>query len=141
MHDTSLIDSLLHVMRTLRHHFDDCARGMGLTMSRARVITTLARHDGLSQRELATMLDIEAPTLKRQLDALERDGFVIREAIEGDARKKAVCLTQKAKDSEVTEFGRKLRSEVLQGISDEDLALTKRVLDQIATNIAERASK
>ncbi len=135
MPDTVIIDSLLHVMRTLRRHYDDCARGMGLTMSRARVITTLGRQEGLSQRELAAILEIEAPTLKRQLDGLEADGFIERRPIAGDARKNAVFLTPKGRDSEINAFSRKLRSDVVEGICVDDLRCAHDVLEQIAANI------
>lgn len=135
MPDTAIINSLLHVMRTLRRHYDDCARDMGLTMSRARVITTLSRQDGISQSELAALLEIEAPTLKRQIDGLEADGFVSRRPIEGDARKNAVFLTDRGRDSQINAFSRKLRTDVLDGIPAKDLQDARRVLDRIAANI------
>lgn len=68
MTDTSIIDSLLAVMRDLRRHFDEAARDMGLTMARAKIITTLHREQGMTQTALAAQLGIETPTLKRQLD-------------------------------------------------------------------------
>ncbi|RNF33213.1 MarR family winged helix-turn-helix transcriptional regulator [Paracoccus methylarcula] len=139
--DTAIIDSLLQVMRTLRRHYDDCARDMGLTMSRARVISELTRKEGVSQTELASALDIEAPTLKRQIDALEAGGFVIRRPIEGDARKNAVFLTEQGRASQITTFSRKLRSDVLEGIAPEDLARTREVLDRIAGNIVKLGRK
>lgn len=40
--DKGTIDALLDMVRILRRHYDDCARGMGLTMSRARVISILS---------------------------------------------------------------------------------------------------
>ncbi|WP_410216898.1 MarR family winged helix-turn-helix transcriptional regulator [Paracoccus sp. (in: a-proteobacteria)] len=136
MPDTAIIDSLLQVMRTLRRHYDDCARDMGLTMARAQVITTLSREEGLTQTELAARLGIETPTLKRQLDGLEADGFLERRSIPGDARKNALFLTERGRDSQITRFSRKLRSDVLEGIDPEALSQARRVLDQIAANIA-----
>lgn len=139
--DTSLIDALLQIMRTLRRHYDDCARDMGLTMARARVISELTRNDGISQTELANALDIETPTLKRQIDALEAGGFVARHPIESDARKNAIFLTEQGRASQITEFSRKLRSDVLEGIAPEDLAHAREVLDRIADNIATMGRK
>ena len=55
-------------MRLLRRSYDARAQAMGLTLSRARALTTLSRMDGATQAELAAALEIEAPTLKRQMD-------------------------------------------------------------------------
>ncbi|RMC31344.1 MarR family winged helix-turn-helix transcriptional regulator [Paracoccus alkanivorans] len=139
--DTAIIDSLLQVMRILRRHYDDCARDMGLTMSRARVISELTRKEGVTQTELASALDIEAPTLKRQIDALEAGGFVSRRPIEGDARKNAIFLTEQGRASQITAFTRKLRSDVLEGIAPEDLTRARDVLDRIAENIVKLGRK
>ena len=68
--ESPILDTLLRVMRTLRRSYDRRARDVGLTLSRARALTTLAHHDGITQTELAAELAIEAPTLKRQIDAL-----------------------------------------------------------------------
>lgn len=141
MADTSIIDSLLHVMRTLRRNYDECARDMGLTMSRARVLSQLSRREGLTQTELAAALDIETPTLKRQIDALQADGFVQRRPIQGDARKNALFLTDKGRDSQITEFSRTLRRDVIAGIDPKDLARAQLVLDQLAVNIAKLSAK
>ena len=64
--ESPILDTLLRVMRTLRRSYDRRARDVGLTLSRARALTTLAHHDGITQTELAAELAIEAPTLKRQ---------------------------------------------------------------------------
>lgn len=134
--DNSFIDSLLQVFRLLRRHYDDCAQNMGLTMARARVITALVKDEGASQTELSRRLEIEPPTLKLQLDALEADGFVERRAIEGDARKNALFLTEKGRANDIIAFGKKLRSDVLDGITPEELEQARNVLDRIASNIA-----
>ena len=134
--DPAFIDSLLQVIRTLRRHYDDCAREMGLTMARARILSMLTEHEGVSQTELAALLEIETPTLKRQLDALEGDGFLERRRIDGDARKNAIFMTPRGRSSNIIAFGQKLRSDVLEGITPEDLTRAQKVLDHITRNIA-----
>lgn len=133
--DTALVDVLLQVMRNLRKHYDAKAKVMGLTMARARVITVLGRNEGISQAELAGLLEIEAPTLKRQLDGLEADGFLERRDADGDARKKIVFLTHKGRESEINAFSRKLRSDVLDGIPPEDRERATAVLQQMCENL------
>ncbi|MDN5568675.1 MAG: MarR family transcriptional regulator, partial [Paracoccus sp. (in: a-proteobacteria)] len=85
-----ILDVILHLMRDLRRSYDRRAQNMGLTLSRAKALTTLARNEGITQTELAADLAIEAPTLKRQIDALVADGFIQRRPLKSDARKNAL---------------------------------------------------
>ncbi|MFC3061491.1 MarR family winged helix-turn-helix transcriptional regulator [Paenirhodobacter populi] len=134
MDDTLLLESLLRVMRELRSQYDASARDLGLTMARARVVTMLARMEGATQSELAAALEIEPPTLKRQIDALERDGFIERREAPGDLRKRALYLTDRSRAAPTTRFLDHIRAELLQGISPEEQETVRRILDRIADN-------
>lgn len=135
------LDLLLHVMRELRRNYDAGASELGLTMARARVLTTLAGMEGASQAELAQALQIEAPTLKRQLDGLEQLGFVERRGMEGDARKRALFLTDKARDSGISRFVLAVRAELFEGIDEADRAALDRALARMAENTARIGEK
>jgi len=134
--DTEVLDALLRVIRELRRHYDASAREVGLTMSRARVLSTLVRMEGATQAELATELEIEAPTLKRQVDALCEAGLIERRAMDGDARKRALFLTPAARQIRVVHFIQAARADLLTGISAEDQAVTLSVLQRIEQNAA-----
>lgn len=136
-----LLEALLRVMRDLRVSYDASARSIGLTMARARALSTLARMEGATQAELADAIGIEPPTLKRQLDALEADGYVERRAHDGDVRKRALFLTPKSKAARTTTFIRSVRAELMQDIPTEEQALVRRVLEQLETNIAKLDQK
>ena len=132
-----ILDAILHLMRDLRRCYDRRARDMGLTLSRAKALTTLARNEGITQTRLAADLAIEAPTLKRQIDALVADGFIRREPTQDDARKNALFLTDRGRDAAIVEFTMRLRRDLLEGIPRQDLDQVMRVLDQITRNIHE----
>ncbi|KGB81737.1 MarR family transcriptional regulator [Rhodovulum sp. NI22] len=134
--DTLLIDALFRVMRELRRHYDLNAQAMGLTMARARVVSTLAKMEGATQSELATAIGIEAPTLKRQIDALEAGGFLERRGLDDDARKRALFLTEKARSSRISNFDGTVRTEILDGISPQEQQLIRAALERIADNAA-----
>ena len=53
-----------------------------LTLASARVFHALSKRDGLNQRELADELGIETPTIVRLLDAMEKQGFIERRAVQ-----------------------------------------------------------
>lgn len=135
-HSSTVLDMLLQLMRELRRNYDARAEEMGLTMSRARALTTLAGMEGATQTALAAKLDIEAPTLKRQIDALEAGGFVERRPLECDARKNALFLTPRAHESGIVDFTRRLRAQILDGIGPGDLDRTQQVLEQMLGNVS-----
>ena len=85
------------VARRWRARLDARIAAFGLTESRWLVLLHLARNgDGLTQKDLAARLAVEAPTLVRTLDWLEREGFVERRGVPHDRRTKTVHLTEKA---------------------------------------------
>lgn len=136
MNDDSLMfDALLRLMRILRDRLDETAQDLGLTFARARVVAVLSRMEGATQTELAQALRIEPPTLKRQIDALERDGVVERRSIEGDRRKRGLFLSETARKTSVGVLNEAVRSELTKGIGrDEKLAL-QRAFDRLSENI------
>src|SRR2546423_14212582 len=51
---------------------------VGLTISQWRIIFTLIRQSGLTQREIADRVGVEAPTLIPIIDKMEKEGLVER---------------------------------------------------------------
>ncbi len=135
------LDTLLLLMRELRRNYDAGAAELGLTMARARVLTTLSDREGCTQAELAQELQIEAPTLKRQIDGLEQQGFIERRGVDGDARKRGLFLTEKARDAGISRFVRAVRAELFVDIAPEDITVLERALQQMVANTARIGAK
>lgn len=131
-----LMESLIRVMREFRRCYDNSAREGGLTMSRARVLSSLAQREGVTQAELAAELEIEAPSLKRLIDALEVAGLIERRPIETDARKKALYLTPEARRIPVTNFLAGVQTDLLRGLNVAEQAVATSVLHRVAENAA-----
>lgn len=113
---------ILHdVARLLRKDFDRRVRELGLTRSQWWVLTHLFREDGLTQTELAEVMEIEKPSLGRLLDRLEAKGWVIREADAGDRRVKRVHLTSDVEPvvSTMRNHAADVRTDALSGIPDD----------------------
>src|SRR5690606_19261271 len=92
-----LLASLIALTQTLPSAFAVRVEQHVLTFARARLLTTIGRNEGASQAELAAILGIETPTLKRLLDALEDQGLAERRPIPEDGRKHAIFLTEAAR--------------------------------------------
>lgn len=78
---------LLHdVARLLRGEADRRARAYGMTRAQWVILFWLQRQPGLSQKELAELLEVEPITVARLIDRLEARGMVERRADAKDRR-------------------------------------------------------
>ena len=78
---------LLHdVARQIRFAFEARTRSIGVTRPQYRVLSHLARTPGLTQSELADLLDVERITLGRMVDRMSDAGLVERRADPADRR-------------------------------------------------------
>ena len=114
---------ILHdVARLLRTEFDRRVKTLGLTRSQWWVLTHLFRKDGVTQSELAEILDVEKATLGRLLDRLESNGWVRRMACDLDRRAKRIYLTDEVAPAVAVmrERAAELRRDALAGLSREE---------------------
>ncbi|MFC0281341.1 MarR family winged helix-turn-helix transcriptional regulator [Falsigemmobacter intermedius] len=130
-----ILDLMSATARRLRTIYDRRAAEHGLTLARVRVLLCLRDREGLTQLELAQALQIEAPTLKRQIDALVRDGYLERRPLPAGGRGKGLYLTPFGQTHALTEFSRKTRQTLLEGVSGEDLDVFQAVLQRLHLNI------
>ncbi|NYT23846.1 MarR family transcriptional regulator [Alcaligenaceae bacterium] len=85
---------LMHdVSRLRRKVFDEVMKPYGVTRSQWWVMAYLSRHDGMSQSDLAEILEIGRAALGGLIDRLEAQGLVRRAASPHDRRTKLVFLT------------------------------------------------
>ncbi|HXV07351.1 MAG TPA: MarR family transcriptional regulator [Burkholderiales bacterium] len=114
---------ILHdVARLLRTTFDRRVKALGFTRSQWWVLTHLFRNDGITQSELADILEVEKPTLGRLLDRLEAKGWVRREADAADRRVKRVFLTEEIEPAlrAMRAAAAEMRRDALAGLSAEE---------------------
>jgi MarR family transcriptional regulator for hemolysin len=81
-----LLFLLNDVGRLLRTEADRRAKAHGMTRAQWGILVWLEREPGLSQRELAEVLEVEPITVARLVDRLERAGMVERRSDEQDRR-------------------------------------------------------
>ena len=84
------------VHRLLSRSFEARVRNLGLTRVQLRVLFTLERaKGGISQTELADLLEMEKAPLGKIIDRLEEGGWVVRRNHPTDRRAKLVSVTAK----------------------------------------------
>ncbi len=118
------------VSRLLRKRFDMRARELGLTRAQWRVLARLRRREGINQRNLAEILEIENITLTRHIDRLEDKGLVERRRDPADRRAWNLYLNAKVQPvlDRMRELSVMTRIEALNGISEAD---SERLIDQL----------
>ena len=93
------------VARMMRSSFDRRVRRIGLTRSQWLVLSLLHRRPGVSQSELAEMLEVERATAGRMIDRMERRRWLVRRPDPADRRINRLYLTAEAEGVQA-EMGR-----------------------------------
>lgn len=115
------------VARMMRAAFDRRVQRIGLTRSQWLVLSLLYRRPGVSQSELAEMLEVERPTAGRMVDRLERKGWVVRRSDACDRRVKRLYLTAEAEgvQAEMGQIAAETVDDAMASLAPEErLALT-----------------
>ncbi|WP_445593780.1 MarR family winged helix-turn-helix transcriptional regulator [Bacillus velezensis] len=97
---------MIHVNRHLIHQINQCARlitkkanerlePFGLYSSQWSILYCLKTIGPMTQKEIWSYLNVEAPTVTRTIKRLEENGWIQREQGE-DKREKLVVLTKEA---------------------------------------------
>jgi DNA-binding MarR family transcriptional regulator len=125
------------VARLMRIAYDRRVRSLGLTRAQWWVLTHLFRSNGVSQTELADILEIEKPTLGRLLDRLEAKRWVRREHDARDRRVWRVHLTDEVEPALRTmrTVAAELRRDSLAGLNAEERERFVDTLLRIKTNL------
>ena len=114
---------ILHdVARLLSTEFDRRVREIGLTRSQWWVLTYLFRQDGITQTELAELMELQKASLGRLLDRLESKQWIRREADLVDRRANRIFLTEDVQPliAEMRKRAATVRHDALSGISAAD---------------------
>ena len=72
--------------RLIGTYADRVARRQGMTKAQWVLLLKLSRHPGLSQKDLAELMEVEPITVGRLVDRLEARGLVARDADGQDRR-------------------------------------------------------
>ena len=123
-HPTDLLILLNDVGRMLRTEGDRRARTQGMTRAQWVMLLRLERQPGLSQKELAELLEVEPITVARLVDRLEARGLVERRADPADRRVWRLHLLPGAAD-------------VLEELAGEREAMTRMLTARLAPETVE----
>ena len=127
------------VSRLLRRNFDKRAQKIGLSRAQWQVLAWLKRNEGISQTQLADLLEMSPMTLVRLIDRLEMNGLVERRAHPTDRRVYQLFLAGHAHPSldRLWAMGAETRAEAMTGLSAQTEALLIEAMTKIRKNLIE----
>lgn len=133
------VNYLIHdVSRLRRQLFDQEMRPHGVTHVQWTTLAQLSRSatGGMTQVDLARLLDVGVVAVSRMLDRLEAIGLVERRADPGDRRANLVHLTPKADGilARMAEVSRQVNARLLEGLSAKEIAAMERGLATLKRN-------
>ena len=109
----------------------------GLYVGQEMVLLQLWQQDGLTQKELGQQLCVEAPTVTRMLQRMQRCGLIERRPDPDDGRVSRVYLTERScgLESTVKEGWARLEERLLAGITPEERMLLHHFLSKMLDNL------
>lgn len=130
---------ILHAGRLLRKSFDRQAGKFGLTRAQWQAVVVINRSEGMSQRELATALEIGEVAAGQLAERLQRDGWISREPDPADRRANKLVVNPVAVQSmnQLLALGGKQEERALAGLSGAEQAALAKALDTIIDNLNE----
>jgi len=117
-----------------RLRLDSLYKPFGVTDATWRVLLYLEKiGDGSLQKEIANGVGIEAPSLVRHLDNLEKKGLIERRPAQHDRRGKTIHLTDTSLPllKLLNEAGKSFRTEILRDFSEAELQTCVDVFDRL----------
>lgn len=130
---------LIHdVSRIMRAWFDERAQALGLTRAQWRVLVHLAAREGVNQKELAAILELDTVTLGRHIDRLERDGWLERRPDPEDRRAWLLYTLPAARPilEQMEALAERTMAKALDGIAEADRAVFIETLHRVKDNMA-----
>ena len=136
--DRELLFMLHDVGRLIRTKADQRARTYGMTRAQWVILSRLERQPGLSQNEMAAIVEVEPITIARLVDRLESAGFVERRPDPKDRRIWRLHLTPAAQPilAEIKKHKAQLHDEITAGVEPATLDLMVEGLLKLKANLA-----
>jgi MarR family transcriptional regulator for hemolysin len=132
-----LVAQLVESSRLLRNYIDQRAKSRGTTRAQWIVLFRLRQQEGLSQVDLADVLELQPISLVRLLDRLVEHGLLERRHDPRDRRANRLFLTASGRQlvDDLDSLRDSIASDVLRDISTEALETSLQTLRDIKERV------
>ena len=134
MIDNDLLELYTDISRQQLSYVEKRVNAFGLHAGQAAVIAALGRYEACTQKELAELRHVSAPTISVMIARMERDGSVQKMS---DDRYSRICLTERGK--RLSEALAKDRlgepDRIFAGLSPEEMEMAEKIFRTISQNL------
>jgi MarR family transcriptional regulator, transcriptional regulator for hemolysin len=132
-----IISQLVETSRLLRNYIDHRAKTRGTTRAQWIVLFRLRDQEGLSQVDLADVLELQPISLVRLLDRLVEHGLVERRSDPRDRRANRLFLTKAGRQlaDDLDSLRDAIAADVLQGVPTATLEANLKTLRDVKDRI------
>jgi MarR family transcriptional regulator for hemolysin len=132
-----LVVQLVETSRLLRNYIDQRAKGRGTTRAQWIVLFRLRQQEGLSQVDLADVLELQPISLVRLLDRLVEHGLLERHHDPRDRRANRLFLTASGRQlvDDLDSLRDAIASDVLQAVPAAELETSLKTLVDVKERI------
>jgi len=129
---------LKNLERLYSKRFESLAAELSLTLPQCKALYHLARNEGVSQKRLSEIAEIEPMTLVRILDRMETDGWIERRPDPVDRRARCLFLKDGARPvlDQIDKMSAQTRAEALEGLSDDERNTLITLLERVHANMS-----
>lgn len=129
---------LIQVMKAHRSVAEGLVSPHGLYLGQEMVLFRLWEEDGLTLSQLTEQLGVEPPTVTKMVQRMEKAGLLQKRQDEHDARVSRVFLTEQSRalQAPISKAWQMLEAQTLQGFSEADLIVMRRMLQQMLENLS-----
>ena len=109
----------------------------GIGYGQYPVLLQLWQEDGLTQKELSNRVRIEAPTMVRTLDRMERENLVSRKRSDADRRQIHIQLTPKGRSlkGQLSSLSDQVDALALSGMTKAERARLDALMGKVVRNL------
>ena len=124
--------------RRYTRRFEERAQALSLTLPQCRALLHLENSEGVSQKRLSELTELDPMTLVRILDRMEADGWVQRRFDPTDRRAHTLWLTPKSKPvlEHIAHLIAEVRAETLHGLSNDERSKLIELLGRVHANLS-----
>ena len=127
------------IVRLLSRRIDAALADHDLSRTQWRLLAYVLRQEGITQSELARVLELERASVGNTVDIMERKGLVMRVANPDDRRVWQIAATPRAHDllPGLRERIDHMLDRTFTGLTPASIAALSGTLDQIVANLAD----
>jgi MarR family transcriptional regulator for hemolysin len=135
IHDIEYL--MCHVNSLWRRFLNSKIKNLGISGTEKRVLFCVARNPGMTQVQIAKLLELEPQNLVRILDRLSEEEWIEKKADPEDRRVKCLSVTAKAEViiDKVKSIGNNAKAEILAGVKNQDANMLLESLGSMRTNL------